>query len=323
MLFLRQMRLSGIALTLTATLVVSSNSLAATIGSASVSMVDFTRPTGRAELELTLRPDAVQEQTPLASLNRRSDKGAAQVGAIVGVDVPAGALFAWGSGNVQSSGLGLTDQGDVSTENRVRFTDSVQIASLTLPPGTPVDVEVQCLVAWSGMISGSGEPTGSVVRTFSQLVLQAGAATGYWTNFGGEGQQTLTPLTTQAVVGDTIFLSFDLLVETRAFAAANIDSEGRLFPAHADAGMTTTFVFGADVTVPEAAAARTLGTGAGNPGDVFLYSAALGGPLPGLETLDPANVAAHMLPLTPVPEPLPLLLVGLGVTPLIIHSRRR
>jgi hypothetical protein len=53
-----------------------------------------------------------------------------------------------------------------------------------------------------------------------------------------------------------------------------------------------------------------------------LLSPALAGPLPGLEALDPANVAAHLLPLTPVPEPSALLLGALEGAGLLLARRR-
>lgn len=41
-----------------------------------------------------------------------------------------------------------------------------------------------------------------------------------------------------------------LFMQTRAFAAANIDSDGTFFPSHADAVMTTALVFGSDIVFP-------------------------------------------------------------------------
>jgi hypothetical protein len=271
---------------------------------------------------------ATQFQTPVISLNVAPVFGDTEfAAATVGVDLPFGVLAAStkAEGRSENSSMWATPHA-IGT---VKFIEEVQVQSAALPVGTPVDMRLDAVAAWMG--AGGASSGGGPASLLNDLdadmlayVMPLVPGTGVEARFGavavGVSQQGFGPLVLPATVGSTVHLEFNLRIESFVTALGYLDLVTfRMQPSSGNSSIQAVLAFGAEAIAAEGFAALAAGPAAPSSSDVVLYSPTLEGRFPGVESLDPANVASHMLP---IPEPGSALLIGTGLGGLLTLRKR-
>ena len=207
----------------------------------------------------------------------------------------------------------------------VRFDEIFEVQSETLPDGTPVDVVFSPMLVHMGGASSTGFGPCCSIRSVYEFMVRGGSLdsganpthVGSTGVLGGGGHdlqdvqfaQPFGPYAIPASVGDRFGFSISFETESEAFAGAVFETNFGVHAGQSDATATATMLFATEVvpaveglTTADGVSAGGIGSG-GSEG--YLFHAASGLRLPGLEVFDPANVQAHLLPLVPVPVPEP------------------
>ena len=299
--------------------------------------------TGRAEVGVTrflglpyfesfpIPIGATQYTTPpaevAATLHLNLDTARVHARAVTSLDIPNGAL----SGSIATFARTELLGGSVraNAQSIVRFDEIFEVQSETLPDGTPVDVVFSPMLVHMGGASSTGFGPCCLIRSVYEFIVLGGSldsgdnpthvgSTGVLGGGGHDMQdvqfaQPFGPYAIPASVGDRFGFSMSFETESEAFASAVFETNFGVHAGQSDATATATMLFATEV-VPAAegltAADGVSSGGIGSGGsEGYLFHAASGLRLPGLEVFDPANVRAHLLPLVRVPEPRTFLLI--------------
>jgi hypothetical protein len=292
-------------------LLTSSYAFAALNGEASVEMRIFNDPVPTTQ-SVPMPWFETQYQTPpMDLLYSYAPAGATMYSsATIGVDLPFGILTAWMSlfARLETPGTVVLSP---KAWGSVRFEEDLQVQSGTLAIGTPVDVHLYARLVYHAVGSASGVSSSFGPNTVTakiegyRLPLVPGTGTGFtfYGNPAGIGEFDFGDSKFQAFVGDTVRVKFYLWeVKPHIGAAAYYDSQDhKVKPGQANATISVALAFGAEATaVSGTTTVRAMGA-AQSGGDIVLYSTTLGGAFPGLNALDPANLAAHLPALTHPP----------------------
>lgn len=253
--------------------------------------------------------------------------------AVAGLDIPDGTLV----GNIATFARIEVLGGSVRAfaGSHIEFEEVFELRSDTLPAGTLVDVVISPMLVHMGGASSTGFGPCCSIRSVYEFHINGNIApydssyraltAGFRGVLGGNGHdmddiqfnQPFGPFAAEGIVGQDFYFRIAFETESEALASAVFETGFGVHAGQSDATATALMLFATEV-FPAAvglAAADALSFDAASGGsEGYLLHPASGLRLPGIEALDPANVQAHLLPLSLVPEPTTflLMLIALG-----------